>query len=43
MLPQAQQQPAQLQPQVATFFIADNPSGTGNLRGLAGADQILQK
>jgi hypothetical protein len=36
------QQPAQLQPQVASFFVADNPSGTGNLGGLAGADQICQ-
>jgi hypothetical protein len=36
------QQPAQLQPQVASFFIADNPSGAGNLGGLAGADQICQ-
>src|SRR5882762_1881640 len=41
MLAQAQQ-PAPLQPQVASFFIADNPSGTGNLGGLAGADQICQ-
>jgi hypothetical protein len=36
------QQPAQLQPQLATFFVAENPSGTGNLGGLAGADQICQ-
>src|SRR5215475_1727482 len=36
------QQPAQLQPQTASFFVADNPSGTGNLGGLAGADQICQ-
>jgi len=41
MLAQAQQ-PAQLQPQVASFFIAENPSGTGNLSGLVGADQICQ-
>src|SRR5215468_1377109 len=41
MLAQAQQ-PAPLQPQVASFFIAENPSGTGNLGGLAGADQICQ-
>jgi hypothetical protein len=39
MLAQAQQQ---AQPQPASFFIADNPSGTGNLGGLAGADQICQ-
>jgi hypothetical protein len=43
MLAQAQQPPpAQLQPQVASFFVADNPSGTGNLGGLAGADQVCQ-
>jgi hypothetical protein len=41
MLAQAQQ-PAPLQPQVASFFVADNPSGTGNLGGLAGADQLCQ-
>src|SRR5262245_39800889 len=41
MLAQAQQ-PAQLQPQAASFFIAENSSGTGNLGGLAGADQICQ-
>jgi hypothetical protein len=43
MLAQAQQ-PAQqqAQPQLATFFIAENPSGTGNLGGLAGADQLCQ-
>src|SRR5262249_26012114 len=41
MLAQAQQ-PAQLQPQVASFFVAENPSGTGNLGGLTGADQICQ-
>src|SRR5712671_2587634 len=45
MLAQAQQpaqQPAPLQPQLASFFIAENPSGTGNLGGLAGADQLCQ-
>ena len=42
MLAQAQQQQPQMQPDAATFFIADNPSGTGNLGGLAGADQICQ-
>jgi hypothetical protein len=36
------QQPAPLQPQVASFFVAENPNGTGNLGGLAGADQICQ-
>jgi hypothetical protein len=41
-LAQAQQQQAQLQPETASFFIAENPSGTGNLGGLAGADQICQ-
>ncbi len=38
MLAQAQQ--AQQPP--ASFFVAENPSGTGNLGGLAGADQICQ-
>src|SRR5262249_38402273 len=33
---------AQLQPGVASFFVADNPNGTGNLGGLAGADQMCQ-
>jgi hypothetical protein len=33
-----QQQP----PPAMTFFIAANPTGTGNLGGLAGADQICQ-
>src|SRR5262245_34306390 len=41
MLAQAQQ-PAQLQPQAASFFIAENSSGTGNLGGLAAADQTCQ-
>jgi hypothetical protein len=41
-LAQAQQQPLQMQPDVATFFVAENPSGTGNLGGLTGADQICQ-
>jgi hypothetical protein len=39
---QAQQQPLQMQPEVATFFVAENPTGTGNLGGLTGADQICQ-
>jgi len=42
MLAQAQQQQPQIQPDVATFFIAENPTGTGNLGGIAGADQICQ-
>jgi hypothetical protein len=25
-----------------SFFVADNPTGSGNLGGLAGADQICQ-
>jgi hypothetical protein len=33
-----QQQP----PPAMTFFIAQNPTGTGNLGGIAGADQICQ-
>src|ERR1700683_2603096 len=41
MLAQAQQ-PAPLQPATASFFVADNPGGTGNLGGLAGADQLCQ-
>ena len=41
MWAQAQQQP-QLNPQLASFFVAENPTGTGNLGGLAGADQICQ-
>jgi hypothetical protein len=35
---QGQQQP----PPAMTFFIAANPTGSGNLGGLAGADQICQ-
>ena len=41
MLAQAQQQ-GQLQPQVASFFVAENANGTGNLGGLTGADQMCQ-
>jgi hypothetical protein len=40
MLAQAQQ--PQMQPDLASFFVAENPNGTGNLGGLAGADQICQ-
>jgi len=35
---QSQQQP----PPAMTFFVAANPTGTGNLGGIAGADQICQ-
>jgi len=45
ILAQAQQpapQPAPLQPQTASFFVAENPNGTGNLGGLTGADQMCQ-
>jgi len=39
VLAQGQQQPPQ---QPMSFFVAANPGGTGNLGGLAGADQICQ-
>ncbi len=39
---QAQQQAPQMNPETASFFIADNPNGTGNLGGIAGADQMCQ-
>jgi hypothetical protein len=42
MWAQAQQQP-QINPQLASFFVAENPNGTGNLGGLQGADQICQQ
>jgi hypothetical protein len=29
-------------PDLASFFVAENPNATGNLGGLAGADQICQ-
>jgi hypothetical protein len=45
LLAQAQQGPVPL-PTCATcgvsFFIAENPTGTGNLGGIAGADQVCQ-
>jgi hypothetical protein len=41
LLAQAQQQ-QQMQPDLASFFVAENQNGTGNLGGLAGADQICQ-
>jgi hypothetical protein len=37
-LAQSQQRP----PPAMTFFVAANPTGTGNLGGIAGADQICQ-
>jgi hypothetical protein len=40
MLAQAQQQ--QMQPDLASFFVAENSNATGNLGGLSGADQICQ-
>jgi hypothetical protein len=42
MLAQAQQPAPQMNNDLASFFIADNPNGTGNLDGLAGADQMCQ-
>jgi hypothetical protein len=38
LLEQGQQQPSP----VMGFFVAANPTGTGNLGGIAGADQICQ-
>jgi hypothetical protein len=43
MLAQAQQQAPQMNPDLASFFVAENPNGTGNLGGLQGADQICQQ
>src|SRR5246500_4213169 len=42
MLARAQQQAPQMNLDLASFFVAENPNGTGNLGGLAGADQICQ-
>ena len=39
---QAQQPAPQMNPDLASFFVADNANGTGNLGGLAGADQMCQ-
>ena len=39
---QQQQQPA-VNPDTASFFVAENPNGTGNLGGLTGADQMCQQ
>ena len=36
------QQPSPAPPAVISFFVAENPNQTGNLGGLAGADQICQ-
>src|ERR1700759_2743692 len=38
----AQQPAPQMNPDLASFFVAENPNGTGNLGGLAGADQMCQ-
>jgi len=35
-------QAQQPQPPAASFFVAENPNGSGNLGGLAGADQMCQ-
>ena len=43
MWAQAQQNPVQINPDLASFFVAENPNGTGNLGGLQGADQICQQ
>ena len=42
ILAQAQQQAPAINPELASFFVAENPNGTGNLGGLTGADQICQ-
>jgi hypothetical protein len=41
LLAQAQQTPP-APPAVISFFVAVNPNQTGNLGGLAGADQLCQ-
>jgi hypothetical protein len=41
LLAQAQQTPP-APPAVVSFFVAENPNQTGNLGGLAGADQLCQ-
>ena len=41
LLAQAQQTPP-APPAVISFFVAENPNQTGNLGGLAGADQMCQ-
>jgi hypothetical protein len=42
ILAQAQQQQPPINPDLASFFVADNANGTGNLGGLQGADQMCQ-
>src|SRR5436853_4917657 len=42
MVAQAQPAPA-APPANISFFVAENPTGTGNLGGLQGADQICQQ
>jgi hypothetical protein len=42
MLAQAQQPAPAMNPDLASFFVAANPNGTGNLGGLTGGDQICQ-
>src|SRR6516162_4068651 len=42
LAPAAQWAHGQQQPPAVTFFIAANPTGTGNLGGIAGADQLCQ-
>src|SRR5262247_1290979 len=37
------QQPPPAPPAVISFFVAENPNQTGNLGGLAGADQLCQQ
>jgi hypothetical protein len=39
----AQGAPPPINPNLASFFVAENPNGTGNLGGLAGADQLCQQ
>ena len=39
-LAQAQQQEPQMNPDLASFFVAENPNGIGNLGGLAEATRI---
>jgi hypothetical protein len=41
-LAQAQQPQPQMNPDLASFFVADNANGTGNLGGITGADQMCQ-
>jgi hypothetical protein len=43
MWAQAQQQPPQMNPDLASFFVAENPNGTGNLGGLQAASNRLRR